>query len=183
LKGIMKMKRSLKLILIASLLLTLGEVANMVSAQDIQTKGSIGGTITDANGAALPGASVTVTGALGERRTNTDSNGVFAVDNLTPGRYTVRAENSGFKTTVVSGVDVFVGRQSNLTVKLEPGEVSATVEVTGAGNIDIESSATSSNLNDQLFDNIPVQRSVSSLFYSTALRFVCRTRTPSSTAE
>src|SRR5213593_3219183 len=159
------MKTLLYLTLIVCLLAAIGAVANPVSAQDIQTKGSIGGTVTDVDGAALPGATITVTGALGERTTTADSNGVFAVDNLTPGRYTVTAGNSGFKTAVAANIDVFVGKQSTLTLKLEPGEVTATVNVTDTGNIDRESSTTSSNLNDELFQNIPVQRGVSSLFY------------------
>jgi hypothetical protein len=161
----MKMRNFLRLTLIVCLLATAGGFANRALAQDIQTKGSIGGTVTDLNGAALPGANITVTGALGERTTTADSNGVFAVDNLTPGRYTVTAGNSGFKTAVASSIDVFIGRQSTLTLKLEPGEVTATVNVTDTGNIDKESTATSSNLNDELFQNIPVQRGVSSLFY------------------
>src|SRR5213593_4676457 len=129
------MKTLLYLTLIVCLLAAIGAVANPVSAQDIQTKGSIGGTVTDVDGAALPGATITVTGALGERTTTADSNGVFAVDNLIPGRYTVTAGNSGFKTAVAANIDVFVGKQSTLTLKLEPGEVTATVNVTDTGNI------------------------------------------------
>src|SRR5438552_5996709 len=150
------------------LTLCLGLASTAVFAQDIQTKGSIGGTVTDVNGAAIPGATVTVRGAEGERTATTDSNGVFAEENLVPGKYTVKITNSGFKTAVASNVEVFVGKQSTLTLKLEPGEVSATVDVTDTGAIDKESTATSANLNDELFRNIPVQRSVASLFYLAA---------------
>src|SRR6266700_8179190 len=102
-------------------------LATTVFPQDIQTRGSIGGTVTDANGGAIPGATVTVTGALGERTTTTESNGVFNVENLVPGRYSVKVTNAGFKTALATNVEVFVGKQSTLTLKLEPGEVSATV--------------------------------------------------------
>ena len=159
------MKRLLRLALIICLGAIPGLITSEVSAQDIQTKGSIGGTVADANGAALPGATVTVTGPEGDRTATTDTNGVFLVDNLTPATYTVKVTNSGFKTLVATSVQVSVGKQSTLTLRLEPGEVSATVEVTDTGGIDRESTATSSNLNDQLFNNIPVQRSVASLFY------------------
>ena len=137
-------------------------------AQDIQTLGSIGGTVTDQNGGAVPGATVTVTGVLlgqAGRTATTDSNGVFKVDNLKPGLYDVKVSNAGFKTSLISQVQVVVGKESSQTIKLEPGEVSATVTVTAGANIDKASTAVSSNLTDQLFNNIPVQRGVASLFY------------------
>ncbi len=144
--------------------------AALIFAQDIQTKGSIGGTVADLNGSAVPGATVTVTGAEGTRTAITDSSGVFAVENLVPGKYTVKVTSSGFKTALALNVEVYVGKQSTLSLKLEPGDISATVEVTDTGAIDRESTATSANLNDQLFQNIPVQRRVSSLFYLARLK-------------
>jgi hypothetical protein len=62
----MKIKCSFRLMLIICLA-SAGMFAHVVRAQDIQTRGSIGGTVTDANGAALPGATVTVTGPERER--------------------------------------------------------------------------------------------------------------------
>ncbi|MCA1594228.1 MAG: hypothetical protein LC754_16700, partial [Acidobacteria bacterium] len=58
-----------------------------------------------------------------------------------------------------------VGKESSLGLKLEPGQVSEVVTVTDAATTDLSTTAVGSNLNDQLFQNIPVQRSVSSLFY------------------
>lgn len=140
--------------------------AAAVLGQDVQTKGKIGGTVTDATGAALPGAKVTVTGQTGERTETTNESGIFKVENLTPGTYTVRVEQSGFKSAVANNVTVNVGRESTLNLKLETGEITATVDVTATvGGIDQASTATGQNLNDQLFQNVPVQRGVSSLFY------------------
>lgn len=137
-----------------------------VLAQDVQTKGTIGGTITDAAGAAIPGATITVTGQTGTRTGTTNEDGIFRIDNLDPGNYTLRVEQTGFKAAVANSVTVNVGRESTLNLKLEPGEITATVDVTAtAGGIDQQSTATGQNLNDQLFQNIPVQRQVSSLFY------------------
>jgi hypothetical protein len=137
-----------------------------VRAQDVLTKGTIGGTVTDATGAAVPGAKVVVTGQTGERTGATNENGTFRIENLEPGTYTVRVEQTGFKAAVANNITVNVGRESTLNLKLEPGEITATVDVTAAvGGIDQQSTATGQNLNDQLFQNIPVQRQVSSLFY------------------
>lgn len=137
-----------------------------ISAQDVLTKGTIGGTVTDAAGAAIPGATITVTGQTGTRTAITSEDGIFRIENLDPGTYTVRVEQTGFKSALANNVTVFVGRESTLNLKLEPGEISATVDVTAdVGGIDQQSTATGQNLNDQLFQNVPVQRQVSSLFY------------------
>src|SRR5687768_3982950 len=135
-----------------------------VFAQEATT-GSIGGTVTDMNGAAVPGAKVTVTGQTGEKTTVTSDQGVFEVDGLLPGSYSVKVEQQGFKTALTNNVQVNVTKKSALTFKLEAGEISAVVEVTDSAAADLASTAVGQNLNDQLFDNVPVQRSVESLFY------------------
>src|SRR5207237_10550049 len=129
------------------------------------TTGSIGGTVKDQNGADIAGATITASGPLGERTATSDSSGVFRVEGLIPGSYNVKVSNTGFKTASVEAVTVLVGKESALSIKLEPGEVTAVVTVTGAAAIDTAKTETSSNLNDQLFSNIPVQRAVSGLFY------------------
>lgn len=156
------MARPRSLIFVFCLILT----AANVLAQDVQTKGTIGGTVTDAAGAAIPGATITVTGQTGTRTGTTNDDGIFRIDNLEPGVYSVRVEQTGFKAALANTVTVNVGRESTLNLKLEPGEITATVDVTAtAGGIDQQSTSTGQNLNDQLFQNIPVQRQVSSLFY------------------
>lgn len=136
----------------------------VVASQDIQTKGSIRGTITDPNGAVLPGATVTVTGPTGEQTATTDSAGRFEVSNLTPGAYTVKVTQSGFKT-LSANATVYLGRTTTLDQALEVGATTTTVEVTATNTIDQQSTAIGSNLNDELFRNIPVARGVSGLFY------------------
>jgi hypothetical protein len=111
-----------------------------------------------------PGSSLPV--KPGERTGTTNENGIFRIENLEPGTYTVRVEQTGFKSAVANNVTVNVGRESTLNLKLEPGEITATVDVTATvGGIDQQSTSTGQNLNDQLFQNVPVQRQVSSLFY------------------
>ena len=134
-------------------------------AQDVQTKGSIGGTVVDQNGAVIPGAKVSVTGPTGERSLVTNGDGLFALENLIPGTYIVKVTQPGFKSAVANNVTVNVGKQATLQVQLETGDVAATVEVTSGTDIDLASTAVGQNLNDQLYNNIPVARSVTSLFY------------------
>src|ERR1051326_3319606 len=140
--------------------------AASVFGQDVQTKGFIGGTITDQAGAAIPGAKVTVTGPQVERTVTANESGIFRIENLDPGTYSVRVEQTGFRAAVANNVTVFVGKEATLNLKLEPGEITATVDVTAtAGGIDQANTSTGQNLNDQLFQNVPVQRAVSGLFY------------------
>src|SRR6266567_4302366 len=90
-------------------------------AQDIQTKGSIAGIVTDKNGAVVTGATVKVTGAEGTRTVTTNDQGIYSVDNLVPGNYTVRVEAANFKASEVSNVTVFVGKTATTPVTLEAG--------------------------------------------------------------
>jgi hypothetical protein len=138
-----------------------------VHAQDIQTKGSISGKVVDFNGAVVQKAKVTITGQKTvDRVVTTNDEGVFAVENLTPGIYNVKAEETGFKTTSASHIEVFVGKTTALKLTLEAGNILEIVDVSeSSAAVDQSSTAAGVNLNDQLYQNIPLQRSVTSLFY------------------
>jgi hypothetical protein len=143
-------------------------LAPAVWAQDILTKGSIGGTVVDANGAVVPNAKVTISGttSTGDRTVTTSEEGVFTVDNLIPGRYNVKVEQQGFKVASLQNIEVLVGKQATIRVVLEAGNISEVIEVSAeATTIDQQSTAVGANLNDQLYENLPLQRSVTSLFY------------------
>lgn len=137
-------------------------------AQDIATKGGIGGSVTDTTGAVIPKAKVTISGPTGDRVVETNSEGNFDAQNLIPGSYKVKAELSGFKSISVPNVEVYVGKISTLKLTLEAGNITDVVEVTaGIATVDTSSTAIGSNLNDQLYENLPLQRTVTSLFYLT----------------
>ncbi|HWF87980.1 MAG TPA: TonB-dependent receptor, partial [Pyrinomonadaceae bacterium] len=151
-----------------SLLLALFVVlaATAVFAQETSTTGSISGSVLDTNGSVVPGAAVKVTGPLGERTTTTSDQGSFEMQGLVPGSYTVRVEKSGFKSGEVTNVVVLIGKSTSTRIALQVGDIAETVTVIGGGEgIDQGSTQTSSNLNDQLFSNVPVTRGVSGLFY------------------
>jgi hypothetical protein len=157
------MKNVLRLFMVLCIALA----GTAVFAQDTLTTGSISGNVVDANGGVVPGATVKLTTPTGERTATTNDQGHFEFPNLVPGTtYKVRVEKEGFKASEVTDVIVLVGKSTNTAVTLQAGNISEVVTVTGGGEgIDQGSTATSSNLNDQLFSNIPVQRGVSSLFY------------------
>src|SRR6267378_4888352 len=116
-KGQQTMKNVLRLFLVLCIALA----GTAAFAQDIQTKGSIGGVVTDSNGGALPNAKVTVEGQQASTSAQTNDQGVYKVDNLLPGTYTVTVEQAGFKKVVSKGVIVNVGRESTVSPKLEAG--------------------------------------------------------------
>jgi outer membrane receptor protein involved in Fe transport len=121
--------RSMQMLILASILL-LTAVAAMAQA----TTGTLKGAVTDANSAAVAGATVTIkndaTGAV--VTSNTSGDGAFEASNLLPGTYTVTVEAAGFKRSANTGVNVKVGIINPLEVKLEPGNVSETVTITAS---------------------------------------------------
>jgi hypothetical protein len=130
-----------------------------VWAQTSLTTGSIAGDVVDTNGAIVPGATVKVTGPLGARTTTTNDQGHYVVDNLVPGSYTLRVEKGNFKATEQTELTVLVNKTITSNITLQAGQISEVVTVTGGGSaVDQATTAISSNLNDQLFSNLPVQR-------------------------
>jgi len=92
---------------------------------------SIRGVVTDATGASIPRATVTVTDADRnvQYRTITDEEGRYVVTALPPGNYTIAIEASGFKRFVRSAFPLSVQQQATIDAQLEVGEITATVEV------------------------------------------------------
>jgi hypothetical protein len=103
--------------------------------------GAIGGTVTDPQGASVPGATVTATHQLMPdyvRTAATDEQGEYLLRNLPAGLYTVKVEAAAFKTAVVMGVAVYSSSMSKVDLRLEVGGVSETVEVTSSGQAVVE---------------------------------------------
>src|SRR5436309_1522413 len=89
-----------------------------------QTTGTISGRIEDATGASIPGTTITVknleTGAT--RSVVTGDSGAFRVLSLPIGPQELKAERLGFKTAVRSGIDLAVGQEVVVNLRLEVGE-------------------------------------------------------------
>ncbi len=96
--------------------------------------GIISGRVTDASGAVVPNAQITVT----QTETNVDAvsatntDGLFRVPSLINGPYKVTITASGFKKQVHDGLTLRIGENLNVEVKLDVGSVSEAVEVTSA---------------------------------------------------
>ncbi|MDT7605442.1 MAG: hypothetical protein QOF61_3439, partial [Acidobacteriota bacterium] len=105
--------------------------------------GSLTGTVIDPTGAAVAGAAVSVknNATAQELTATTNDQGTFTVPSAPAGTYTVTiTPTTGFKQSILKDVKVDAGRPSNVDVKLEVGQVTESVTITGAGGELINSS-------------------------------------------
>jgi hypothetical protein len=114
------------------LLLLTAVVFLMARTAGAQTSfGAIVGTVTDATGAAVPGAQVTVknNGTNATLTTKSGGSGNYTFLNLNPGSYDVNVSSKGFQGVSKNGVDVTIGGTTRVDAALPVGDVSQTVTV------------------------------------------------------
>src|SRR5581483_11063769 len=95
------------------------------------TAGRILGTLTDQSGAALNGATITVTDIQRgtSRMATTDDTGNYAVPDLQPGTYKVHVEAKGFKSSERPSVPIEVATDVRADFSLQPGQVTEIVTI------------------------------------------------------
>ena len=130
--------------------------ANTILAQEF--RGTISGSITDPNGAVVPGATVTVknTDTNIAQTSTSNSDGAYTVPLLPPGPYTISAAASGFKTSTVENVTVRVDDRLTIDVQLQVG---AAAEVNIIANTDVveQGSVTTGTLvNTRQIEELPL---------------------------
>ena len=153
--------RRLWLCRIAALIAAFSVVVD-VHAQEA-TGGAIEGRVVDPQGLAIPGATVTVTGAQGEQTFVTDQEGRFMAPFLTPGPHSVKVEIEGFRPATLEQVSVLLGQRVTMApITLRVGTLDESVEVVGAPPVvDTSSSATGANMRSEFLARLPTQRRVS----------------------
>ncbi|MFQ5929861.1 MAG: carboxypeptidase-like regulatory domain-containing protein, partial [Acidobacteriota bacterium] len=115
---------------VIALAATLLLMAGSLMAQELT--GRITGTVTDEQGAFMPGAEVTATHVETNYvyRAVTLDTGRFTMPKVRLGRYTVAAEMAGFRRAVVQDVIVEVGGTASLRITLQVGEIQEEITVT-----------------------------------------------------
>lgn len=113
----------------AWLLLAMLLSALPLSAQ--YTTASLGGSVLDPSGSAVPEASISLTSKeTGLSRTGaSDGDGAFLFSALPVGVYELTAARAGFQTYRQVGITLTVGQAASLTVRLAVGETSQSVTV------------------------------------------------------
>ncbi|MBV8708157.1 MAG: carboxypeptidase regulatory-like domain-containing protein, partial [Acidobacteriaceae bacterium] len=121
--------------------------------------GTITGIITDASGAAVPNAKVTITeDATGvSYNTQTNDSGNYNQPTLKPGTYTITVEAAGFQKAQQKNIVVNPGQPTGADIALQVGNASQTVEVQAAAPLlQTESPEIGANLNTAQVTQLPL---------------------------
>lgn len=120
--------------------------------------GNIYGKVIAKDGSVMPGVTVTLTGVAAPQIFVTDKDGDFRFPNLSPGTYALKAELSGLGTAIRKGVDVNVGRNSDVTLTLNPA-LSEIITVTSeAPLLDVRKESATINVTRAELEKIPTSR-------------------------
>ncbi|MEZ5400374.1 MAG: carboxypeptidase regulatory-like domain-containing protein [Bryobacteraceae bacterium] len=128
--------------------------------------GAIQGLVTDPSGSAVPGAAVEVTGdaLLQAQKITTNEGGAYLFPSLPPGPYNISVSAAGFTVYKLSNVNVPVGRTIRADARLEVGQITETVVVSGeALLIDTANTVVSTNVSSEMYDRLPKGRGFDSL--------------------
>jgi len=123
--------------------------------------GSIVGMVKDSSGAAVPGATVTITNkdTSQERTAVTSAEGLYSFTNVQAGRYDVKASLQGFKEFVKAGVPVNVNEVSRVDVALEVGALTETVTVQSAQELlQTDKADTHTEIKSAAITQLPLQQ-------------------------
>jgi hypothetical protein len=151
----------LAVVLVASLALALSPVA-----YSQETTAGIQGTVKDAQGGTVPGATVEVTGPalIGKKEVKTDSSGAYRFTNLPPGEYTLTITVPNFRTYKRTGIDLSAGRLPTIDAQLEIGTTTQVVEVSAAAPmVDVTESKAAVTVTQDILNVIPKGRSFQSV--------------------
>jgi len=126
----MNLRFALRAIVVAVFSCLLLSFAASVQAQETA---DIVGTVTDASGAVLPAATVTLTniGTGVAQTAQTSGSGDYVFTLLQVGNYSVKVEQKGFKTFTAPNLSLSAGDRVRVDAKMEVGDVTQTVEVSG----------------------------------------------------
>ena len=127
-------------------------------AQSQVTTGTIQGDVSDANGAAVAGATVEIKNLDTNltKTLTTDEGGRFVVLALPSGKYSVTVSKQGFATAVAERIDLTVGQTLNLPVAMQVSTVAARVTINATPTVDTVKTESSTTINDLSVNTTPI---------------------------
>jgi Carboxypeptidase regulatory-like domain len=141
-------------------LLALLPFCGLSNAHAQNTYASVHGTVTDASGAVVPGATVTVTNTSTGIHSSqtTDGNGYYIFPQLAiGGPYTVKVEKSGFQNFQSTGITLSINENREADAKLTAGSVSQTIQVNAnAVQVDTSDTQLKSTVTAQQIEQLPL---------------------------
>jgi hypothetical protein len=129
-------------------------------AQASSSSAELRGQVTDSTGAAIPNAKVTLTDtAKGTTKSGvTDGEGNYIFVGLLPSLYEIKVEAPGF-TTNTSKIELTVGQQADIPIKLGTGAVEVQVDVVAGGEVvETQRSEQASTVEAKQIANLPINR-------------------------
>jgi hypothetical protein len=140
------------------LVILAGWLATGAAAQTF--RGTILGTVSDASGAVIPEARVTVKNVnTGLTRTaSTASDGSYTISELPIGEYSVTVEKAGFSSSVTTGVRVEIASERRVDFTLKPGDVAQRVEVSAEtlAQVETTSNVLGGSFSASTVENLPI---------------------------
>lgn len=135
--------------------LTLSMLLFTISTFGQTANGTITGTVIDASGAVVAGATITITNTASGRASTTESTetGNYTIAQLPVGNYTVGATHAGFKAYNRVGLELAAAQVMRIDIPLEIGAVSDSIVVTAEASLlkadsgDVTRNVTVSQLN------------------------------------
>jgi hypothetical protein len=146
------------------LILTLVMVCLVAGRAALGQTGTSGitGVLSDQQGRAVAGAKITLTnlGTNATRETVSTEAGAYTFDLLPPADYRIAVEAQGFRRAVVDNAKALIGKQTEINIQLEIGQVNQTVEVSisGAGAlINTQDASLGNVLESNLINQLPLE--------------------------
>ncbi len=130
-----------------------------VSSAFAQQAGQINGVVADSSGGVIPGATVAaIESGTGIRTdTVTGANGRYSFPSIRPTTYEIRAELTGFKTVVRTGIGLQANQNLTVNITLELGDLAETITVAGdAATVDISSATISEVVDHARIVELPI---------------------------
>src|SRR5580658_4099451 len=154
-------------------LLALMVPALLMGQANVSGLGTITGRVTDASGAVIAGAGVSLT----DTSTNititatTNSSGLYIFESVAPGNYTVSVATAGFRKSVVPNQPVTAGAALTVNFALEVAAITETVQVTATSEAELQTldSTMGSTISGEVIQQLPlINRDVSTLTFLQA---------------
>jgi hypothetical protein len=143
---------------VCTLIFGLMLATSSVAAAQVQS-GTITGIVTDEQGGVLPGVVVNMTSTDRTATFTTGADGRFRFLALPPGMYTVTFELAGFRTIAREQIEVRVGQNVDLPIRMTVAAVQETVTVTGESPlIDTRQMGTTTNFTQDELSRVPNSR-------------------------
>jgi len=146
--------------LVNRVVLLLLSLALLTVAAQAQFRASIQGTVTDSQGAIIPGAKVTLTNLETGKTQDSTSNdaGIYNFGALPPSHFKLEASKDGFKTQVLDNVGVIAEQINAINIVLQVGTATETITVNASDTplIDTETGQISGTITSAQIQTMPV---------------------------